>query len=253
MKSTPTLKHLAGLLVSAVTLLGAAPAMADTITFDSHGPDVFAGGDTFTEAGYTMQVLDTVAGSGGGFAGAIVNPADPTSCTVAACPVGNSSMFYLGMNDGGLSIHRTDASAFSVHGLDYAFAAPVGGLPNVNYGQLVLTGKLAGGGTVNSVFDFPLQNAAGSYVFGVVPLSTAFGHANLSELTVSACLFDGHGGCVNPAGNQAQFAIDNVNVSAVPEPSAYAMLMLGLGGVAFAARRRARQTGAAATTLPAQA
>lgn len=244
MKSTPLLKHLAGAIVGAVALLGAVPAMADTITFDSHGPDIFAGGDTFDEAGYTMQVLD--AGGGGGFAGAI---GDASSCAVAACPVGNGSMFYLGMNDGGLNIHRTDTSAFSLHGLDYAFVAPVGGLPNFNYGQLVLVGKLAGGGTVSSTFDFPLQNAAGSYLFGAVPLGAAFDHASLSELTVSACLFDGHGSCFNPAANQAQFAIDNVNVSAVPEPASYAMLMLGLGAVAFAARRRT----AAAATLPAQA
>lgn len=247
MTSTPLLKHLAGAVVSAVALLGAMPAMADTITFDAHGPDVFAGGDTFTEAGYTMQVLDTAAGSGGGFAGAI---GDQSSCMVAACPAGNSSMFYLGMNDGGLNIHRTDASAFSLHGLDYAFAAPVGGLPNINYGQLVLTGKLTSGGTVSSAFDFPLQNAAGSYLFGAIPLGAAFGHASLSELTISACLFDGNGSCFNPAANQAQFAIDNVNVSAVPEPATYAMLVLGLGAVAFAARRRA---GAAVPTLPAQA
>lgn len=252
MKSTPTLKQLAGVVVSAVTLLGAAPAMADTISFESHGPDIFAGGDTFAEAGYSMQVLDTIAG-GGGFAGAIANGADPGTCAVAACPVGNNSMYYLGLNDGGLNIHRTDASAFSLHGLDYAFVAPVGGLPNFSYGQLVLTGKLVGGGTVQSAFDFPLQNSTGNYVFGAAPMNAAFGHASLSELTVSACLFDGNGSCYNPAANQAQFAIDNLNVSAVPEPSAYAMLMLGLGGVAFAARRRARQAGQSAPTLPAQA
>ncbi|MBA5690421.1 NF038120 family PEP-CTERM protein [Rugamonas apoptosis] len=253
MKSTPTLKQLAGVVVSAVTLLGAAPAMADTISFEAHGPDIFAGGDTFAEAGYTMQVLDTVAGNGGGFAGAIANGADPTTCTVAACPVGNNSMYYLGLNDGGLNIHRTDASAFSLHGLDYAFLAPIGGLHNFSYGQLMLTGTAVGGGTVRATFDFPLQNGAGNYVFGGAPLNAAFGQTKLSGLNISACMFDNSGNCYNPADNQAQFAIDNLNVSAVPEPSAYAMLMLGLGGVAFAARRRARQAGQSAPTLPAQA
>jgi hypothetical protein len=249
MKSTPTLKQLAGVVVSALALLGAAPAMADTINFEAHGPDIFAGGDVFTEAGYTMLVLDSPAGGGGG-AGMIANGADPDTCSVAACPVGNNSMYYLGLNDGGLNIHRTDSSAFSLHGLDYAFLAPVGGLPNFSYGQLVLTGTLAGGGTVRNAFDFPLQNGSGNYVFGAVPLSTMFGHASLSELTVSACLFDGSGSCFNPAANQAQFAIDNLNVSAVPEPSAYAMLMLGLGGIALAARRRARRVAPSVPSLP---
>ncbi|MES2118654.1 MAG: NF038120 family PEP-CTERM protein [Pseudomonadota bacterium] len=251
MKSIPTLKQLAGVVVGAVALLGAVPALADTINFESHGPDIFAGGDVFTEAGYTMQVLDSPAGSGSGGAGMIANGADPDTCSVAACPVGNNSMYYLGLNDGGLNIHRTDTSAFLLHGLDYAFLAPLGGLQNFSYGQLVLTGKLAGGGTVRDAFDFPLQNGGGNYMFGAVPLGAAFGHANLSELTVSACLFDNSGSCFNPAANQAQFAIDNLNVSAVPEPSAYAMLMLGLGGIALAARRRARSVQPTAPSLPA--
>lgn len=243
MNHIPSLKKLAA--AGALALLAAAPAMATTINFEGHGPDIFAGGDTFGEAGYTMLVLDSPAGNGGGAAGAIANGADPTTCAVAACPAGNNSMYYLGLNDGGLNIQRDGHGAFSLHGLDYAFLAPLTGLANFSYGQLTLTGTLAGGGTVQNAFDFPLQNAAGSYVFGAVPLGVAFGHAALSALTVSACLFDGNGSCFNPAANQAQFAIDNLNVSAVPEPSAAAMLLLGLGGLALMSRRRARS---AATT-----
>ena len=39
--------------------------------------------------------------------------------------------------------------------------------------------------------------------------------------------------------NQAQFAIDNIVLTAVPEPAALSMLLLGLAGMTLAARRRA--------------
>ena len=53
-----------------------------------------------------------------------------------------------------------------------------------------------------------------------------------------SCDFDGECNAFNS--NQGQFALDNISdVSAVPEPSTYAMLGLGLALVGFAARRRA--------------
>ncbi|NRR30725.1 PEP-CTERM sorting domain-containing protein [Oxalobacteraceae bacterium] len=40
--------------------------------------------------------------------------------------------------------------------------------------------------------------------------------------------------------NQAQFGIDNLNVSAVPEPATYLMMGLGLAGLGLARRRAAK-------------
>lgn len=235
------LKQLAGVVAGALALMSATPAMAEVIDFQSQAPTIYFGGDKFAEAGYSMSVLDTAAG-GGGFAGAIADGLDPNTCSVAACPTGNNSLYYLGLNDGGLNIKRTDTRAFTLHSLDYSFLAPLAGLPNFSYGQLVLTGKLNGGGTIQNTFDFPLQNANGEYAFSAAPLSATFGHAVLSELTISACLYDIGGSCANPAANQAQFGIDNLNVSAVPEADAYAMLLAGLAGLALVKRRRAKSS-----------
>jgi hypothetical protein len=61
------------------------------------------------------------------------------------------------------------------------------------------------------------------------PTSVTFNWANLNKVVMS----DGNG--------SYQTAIDNLTISAVPEPGAYGMLLVGLGLVGAVARRRAKQ------------
>ncbi|WP_229215529.1 NF038120 family PEP-CTERM protein [Duganella sp. CY15W] len=239
--STPGLKKLAAAAIGAIALMGAAPAMADTINFESLAPTVFGGTEVFSEAGYNLTVIDTpVAGPGGtGFAGVIINGLDPNSCDIAACPVGNSSHFYAGVNDGSLNLARGDNKAFTLQSLDYGFVAPVGGLASYSYGQLTVVGQKAGGGTVSASFDFPAL-VGGNSPFVTASLASKFGNTLFSNVTISSCIFSGND-CVNPAGNQAQFALDNVILAAVPEPETYAMMGLGLAAIGLVARRRAQK------------
>jgi len=228
-------------IAGAFAVLAAAPAMAATIGFEGT-PDlpIYTGGDTYQEAGYTMTVLDPTGN--GGLLGAIVDGSDPNRCDIIACPVGNSTHQYLGLNDGGLGFARDDQKAFTVSGLDYGFVGPIVGLPNQNYGKLVLTGQLQGGGTVQAAFDFPLQNGGGDNVFGHLSQLGGLSGASLTSLTINACLLGNDNQCYYPAFNQAQFGLDNVEVSAVPEPETYAMLLGGLGVMAMLSRRRRAAT-----------
>lgn len=244
-RSTRTPSALRGLKIAAtgiagaLALLAAAPASAAVIGFETNGLPIFTGGDQFSEAGYTMTVLDSVASAGGGASGMIADGANSYTCDVSQCPSGNSSYYYLGLNDGGLKVERDGAAkSFQLKGLDYAFLAPIGGLQNFNYGQLSLTGTLQGGGTVHTEFNFPTQDADGLYTFGPATLLPAFSNATLTSLTVSACLFGSDNQCYNPADNQAQFGIDNLNLAAVPEPETYAMLLAGLAAMGLLSRRR---------------
>ncbi len=255
--STAPLKRLLGTaLVGAALAAGA--AHADPITFDhvvnvtsgtlGAGDTIYSGGDAFTEAGFTMHVQDGPIGLYYGFnglAGAQITGADAGNCQVAACPTGNSSKYYAGLNDGALVFNRTDSTGFKVGGMDIAFVAPVGGLQNFSYGQLVVTGTLVGGGTISESANFPGQNNNGEFTFANWVLGSGFQHAALTSMTVSACMFDANNVCANsldnPAFNQAQFAIDNVNVTAVPEPSSVLMLAAGLAGLGLFARRRNKQ------------
>lgn len=233
------LKKAGAAVIGALALLASAPVMADTIDFDSLDSNTFNGLDTFDAGDYHFAVIDTPAAgpTGTGFAGAIGNGNDPYLCAIAACPSGNSSMYYLGVNDGSVNISRGDSKAFSLGSIDYAFLAPVDNLPGYSYGALTVTGVTAGGGTVSYAFDFPAL-AGGNSPFLSANLAAKFGSTAFSSVTISSCIFDG-AGCVNPADNQAQFAFDNLTLAPVPEPHSYAMLGLGLAAISLVVRRRA--------------
>jgi hypothetical protein len=203
-----------------------ASAAAGVVTFESFGPGIYSNGETLTDG---AQVL-TVRG-GGGFDGAIINGSDPYSCDIAVCPAGNSSMYYAGLNDGGLSFGLS-GNDFNLTSVNFGFILPVDQLVGFSVGQLVAT---ASDGTTVSQ-DFALQNTAGDYFFTRWNFSGAFAQSRFSEVTFSACLFTDSGACVNPAGNQAQFAIDDITF--VPEPGSLPLVALSLVGMFAAARRR---------------
>lgn len=227
---------------AALALLGTAPAMAATVNFESLVADtMYGGGDTLSEAGYTLHAVDNHAGTSGGV-GLLVNGLDPTSCWLGGCPTNNTSHYYAGLNDGGFTITKDDGGVFSLRSLDYGFIAPVGGLANVSYGQLMLTGTFGNGGSASIALDFPGTDGSGNPLFGSATLPAAFGNTLLNSLTVRACLFDGMGGCTvakdwsDPTIYQAQFAVDNLQLAEVPEPASLALIGLGMG--ALLQRRR---------------
>lgn len=211
------------------------PALA-MVTFDNLSPNTYNGGATLAENGFTMTVEDSPAGPG--LAGAIVNPADINSCFLIACPTGATSQYYAGVDDGGIVFTRVDGVGFHLNSLDFAFVAPLSGAITGAVGKLNISGiSQATGGTYSASIDFP-QQMSGQYAFSNWVLSSRFSSVVLTQLSISACIYDTDGGCYRPAENLAQFAIDNVNVSAVPEPGTWAMLAIGLLGLAAAARRR---------------
>ncbi|GAA5021125.1 hypothetical protein GCM10025794_07940 [Massilia kyonggiensis] len=227
---------------TALALLGAAPAMASVVNFESLSPDgIYMGGDTLGEAGYTLQAIDN-HGNTSGIVGALMNGMDPTTCWLGGCPTNNTSHSYLGLNDGGVTITKDDGGRFSLRSIDFGFVAPTGGLANFSYGQLLLTGTFANGDTLGYALNFPGTDSSGNPLFGSATLPTAFGYSELTSLTIRACLFDGAGGCTvapdisDPSIYQAQFAIDNLGLAEVPEPGSLALIGLGMG--AFLARRR---------------
>lgn len=202
-------------------------ASADVVTFEAFGPGIYSNGDVLPNG---AQMI-TVRGQGG-FDGAIINGSDPTSCEIAVCPAGNSSNYYAGLNDGGVSFSLS-GGLFNLTGLDFGFILPLGGLVDFAVGQLMVTGN---DGTMISK-DFALQDPiTGQYGFAHWDFDGAFSLARFTEVTFSACLYTNANTCVLPAGNQAQFALDNI--SYVPEPGSLPLLALSLAGMFAAYRRR---------------
>jgi hypothetical protein len=234
------LSKLALALAGSLALLASAPAAAAIIDFESQLPTIYLPGETFEEAGFFLTAVDNHGGSG--IPGGLANGFDPTTCPLGGCPTGNNSLFYVGVNDGGLDITRNWVeNTFMLRGFDFSFLAPVGDLDPGVYGQLQLSATTVGGATITTSLDFPAVGANGRPPFGAAALGSAFMNATLTSLNIRACLFDGNA-CVNPGDdslliNQAQFAIDNINLAEVPEPGSMALIGLGMGALALRRRK----------------
>lgn len=238
--------------LATVSMLASAPAMAGVLTFDSLRPDIYESGQTLNTSSYNLLFLadpTTVAGGGVSGVGAILDGRVGSSCDIAACPQGATGNYLAILNDGGVNFSRADNQAFTLAGFDYSFIAPVTGLPNMNWGQLQLSGTLSDGQVISTSLAFPGQGSDGNYYFQSASMLGGFSNHVFTGLTFNACIFNDTGACSNsldfPAFNQGQFALDNINVSAVPEPSTYMLMLAGLGAIGMLSRRRTGKFAAA--------
>jgi hypothetical protein len=210
--------------------------------FNGVTPVALNGNESLAIGDYRLTAKDSPLAQALGFtggAGMTLNGA--SACIIAACPSGNPSQYYAGTNDG--SVLLTAAfNDFQISALNFAFLSPLAGLADGVYGQLVLTGTKVGGGTMTASRDFAGQDGNGDFLFDHWDLGAGWASEHLSSLSISACMFNGSNACVNsadePAFNLAQFAIDDLQLTTVPEPGSIALLMLGAAGMGMAARRR---------------
>lgn len=238
------LKTLAcGTLLGAVALLSA-PAHASLATFDSSPLTAYNHGEKFQDGGLTFSTNMSAAllalGYTDGAAGVMLDSANPNSCgAINDCPSGGIGNFYGGTNDGSINVQRL-GSTYSLRSLRFSYFTPLGGADDGFYGQLVLKATTADGTVVTRSADFANQDNDGHFQFSTWVLDNDFAALKLSDLNISACLFDGNGGCFNMADwapFAAQFAIDDLDVE-LPLPGSAPLLLLGLAGLA-ALRRRA--------------
>lgn len=236
------------LLGLAASLMAAAPAAADLISFETLPAEVHASGTSISEAGYQMLFIEGPVAAFYGFAGgtgALIDSTDPSSCEVIGCPLGANGHYLSILNDGAVRLASTgSAGLFSLNGFRFTFVAPLP-VSVGDYGRLVLNGVDQGGASVSTSLDFPAQDTDGQFRFGAAALDSGFLGTRFASLSFSACLYDGLGGCFNsfdsPAGNQAQFALDDIDLTAVPntvpEPGSYWLAGLALAALVMTRRR----------------
>jgi hypothetical protein len=234
-----TFKKLAAAVLGAAAL-AAAPAQAGVIGFEGHyGP--VEGTQMYSEGGFNLGFYANVAGGGAGnFVGEFIDGTDPFQCVNMACPVNNGGMYYGALNDSYIDITSTTSrQRFQVKSLDASFigASTVLNSYPTYPGFLRLQGIRADGTSAlqDIVFGRP---AASGFQFGHYQMTSAFA-ANKFELLAFGFVCNSAGNCSAFQTNQGQFGIDNLELTAVPEPATALMLGLGLVGLVGARRRKA--------------
>jgi len=149
-------------------------------------------------------------------------------CGGSSVDCANNGTDYL-LSQPHLVINRSNGGTFNLNALDLDNFYDGNNNPARSY---LLTGKLANGSTITRTLT--LDDVPNSVTSGT---AAAFNHftfpefKNLTQVDIVQ----------QDIGNWGGFALDNLdvsNVSAVPEPSAWAMLSVGMAGLLWARKKR---------------
>lgn len=245
------MKHYLKQSAVALAALASMAAQAAVITFDQPIdttnapfapllPYTAAGTEIITQ-GFWFDPYSALAGrQDGDLVGAIIDGADSAGiCAALLCPTNNTGTYLAGLNDGYLLFGAVDGSPLRLNSFSASFIGAQGDTLAAIPSLLRISAVSASNVTLATV-DFRLNgpDAGGALSFATFSNVGALGTTNAAFYRVRAAYCDTTGACTFTATNKGQFALDNINVTAVPEPSQWALFGLGLAGVAAIARRR---------------
>ena len=201
-------------------------------------------GDEFYQPGFAGHTMffdpfsNLASALPGDLVGALVNGSDSTTCSGVQCPVNNASTYVGMLNDGYMVFGALDGFRFSIKSFKASFIGngdPLQSTP----GFVRLQGVRAG---VSSTQTFALSGLDADNNLNFTTFNTTGAFSNTEFDYVYAFGFAcppvaGGTSCVSNSTDRAQFALDDITIEHVPEPSSIALL--GLAGIAaFSVRRR---------------
>ena len=238
--------------LAVATLMSMTAAQAVVITFTEPIATTFAPAapllghnDNFFQEGIRFIPFSNTAGAvNGDLVGAIIDSADQAGiCGVLLCPSNPTGTFYAGLDDGYLQIGTSAAvQGFTMNlaSLSASFIGAQGETIPATAAILRISGHNAAGTQLTGATqDFFLAGpTAGVLSFANFTANAALQAGGFSFLRIRAAVCDAAGSCLFTGTNRSQYALDNLNITAVPEPSQWALLGLGIVGIAAIVRRR---------------
>ncbi|XHS77037.1 NF038120 family PEP-CTERM protein [Burkholderiaceae bacterium UC74_6] len=201
-------------------------------------------GDEIVEQGYWMDPFsNSGAPRNGDLVGVIVDGTQlADTCFGVTCPTNNSSHFLTTLNDGVLAMGTMDGHAFTIQGLDAAFLGAAGEMTPSTAGILRVLGVRASDNEAIAM-DFSIggPDQFGTLSFSHFVMTGDFATTAFSTVYLYGGACDASGNCSLFDNNRGQFALDNLSVTAVPEPSQWLLLAAGLGALGGISRRRLQQ------------
>ncbi len=199
--------------------------------------------DFLVNKGFFVGAINTKAGAVAG-ADLVGVVADSTNIAAAGCgdylvcPTNNTGNYLIALNDGLIDVQSTVTGGFFATQFSASFVAVLGDTIPAGAMVLQVEGYSATAQVFSQQFSIP-GPTAGVYSFASYMLNATNSSTPIVELAFRGFACNAAGSC-NRTSDKAQFALDNIVVTAVPEPSQWLLMGLGLMAMGGLVRRSAR-------------